>query len=219
MEQHPVPQNVTTFQFRLIGDMTLKQFGYLIGGAIAAYIIFKLPLPFFFTWPLTVCTAVLGFGLAFVPIEERPMDVWVLSFIKNMYSPTQYIWAQSSKAAPKPDAPAQKIVQQAPATKHIFVPNVTPVDHVKKHGLFQWIMDAWEAPKQTVLPVPHIDVSIPPVVKSPTPVVRTEKILEEAQKKESVLEEKLTKLQADLGEKNAAISSYRAASPINRAPC
>lgn len=97
MEQHPVPQNVTTFQFRLIGDMTVKQFGYLAGGLITAYVCYKLPLPFFFTWPLALTTGLLGFGFAFVPVEERPMDVWVLSFIKNIYNPTQYIWQKQKK--------------------------------------------------------------------------------------------------------------------------
>lgn len=97
MEQHPVPQNVTTFQFRLIGDMTIKQFGYLAGGAIVAYICYKLPLPFFFTWPLTISSAVLGVGLAFVPIEERPMDIWILSFFKSVYSPTQFVWTREEK--------------------------------------------------------------------------------------------------------------------------
>src|SRR3990167_11144006 len=96
MEQHPVPQNVTTFQFRLIGDMTIKQFGYLAGGLILAYISYKLPLPFFFTWPLALVFGLGGFGFAFVPVEERPMDVWVLSFLKNVYSPTQYLWQKSS---------------------------------------------------------------------------------------------------------------------------
>lgn len=99
MEQHPVPQNVTTFQFRLIGDMTIKQFGYLAGGVILAYISFKLPLPFFFTWPLTIIFGIGGFGFAFVPVEERPMDVWVLSFIRSVYSPTQYLW---QKEEPQP---------------------------------------------------------------------------------------------------------------------
>lgn len=96
MEQHPVPQNVTTFQFRLIGDMTIKQFGHLAAGAILAYISYKLPLPFFFSWPLTIIFALGGVGFAFVPIEERPMDVWVLSFLKNVYSPTVYVWEKSS---------------------------------------------------------------------------------------------------------------------------
>lgn len=96
MEQHPVPQNVTTFQFRLVGDMTIKQFGYLAGGAILAYISFKLPLPFFFTWPLAALFALGGFGFAFIPIEERPMDVWFLSFIKSIYSPTQFLWQKTA---------------------------------------------------------------------------------------------------------------------------
>src|SRR3989344_8188873 len=99
MEQHPVPQNVTTFQFRLIGDMTIKQFGYLAGGVILAYISYKLPLPFFFTWPMVIVFALGGFGFAFVPIEERPMDVWVLSFLKSIYSPTEYVW---QRLPPKP---------------------------------------------------------------------------------------------------------------------
>lgn len=111
MEQHPVPQNVTTFQFRLIGDMTIKQFGYLACGIILGYIFYKLPLPFFFTWPLGIGSAVLGFGLAFVPVEERPMDVWIASFFKNVYSPTQYIW---QKKSPTPTKIAPPVPQKTP---------------------------------------------------------------------------------------------------------
>lgn len=96
MEQHPVPQNVTSFQFRLVGDMTIKQFGYLAGGAILGYISFKLPLPFFFTWPMAALFALGGFGFAFIPIEERPMDVWFFSFIKSVYSPTQFLWQKTA---------------------------------------------------------------------------------------------------------------------------
>lgn len=112
MEQHPIPQNVTTFQFRLIGDMTIKQFGYLAGGIILAYICYKLPLPFFFTWPLAIAAGLLGFGLAFVPIEERPMDIWILAFLKNVYSPTQYVW-QKTTPPPAPAAAALPIQNNA----------------------------------------------------------------------------------------------------------
>lgn len=102
MEQHPVPQNVTTFQFRLIGDMTIKQFGFLAGGAILGYICYKLPLPFFFTYPLAAISVMTGVGFAFVPIEDRPMDVWVLSFFKSAYRPTQYLWMINPNTAPTP---------------------------------------------------------------------------------------------------------------------
>ena len=34
METHPVPQNISSYEFRLVGDMTLKQFLYLAGGIL-----------------------------------------------------------------------------------------------------------------------------------------------------------------------------------------
>lgn len=98
MEQHPVPQNVTTFQFRLIGDMTLKQFGYLVVGAVLAYLAYRLPLPFLLNWPLAILFVLGGFGLAFVPVEERPMDVWLFSFVKSIYSPTQFVWQKRTRS-------------------------------------------------------------------------------------------------------------------------
>lgn len=118
MEQHPVPQNVTTFQFRLVGDMTIKQFGYLAGGLIGGYICYKLPLPFFFTWPLAIASGLLGFGLAFVPVEERPMDVWIASFFKNVYSPTQWVWQKEKRAHEAAAAPTRVASPVAPTPTH-----------------------------------------------------------------------------------------------------
>lgn len=114
MEQHPVPQNVTTFQFRLIGDMTLKQFGYLCAGAILAFIAYKLPLPFIITWPLAGVFAFLGVGFAFIPVEERPMDVWVFSFFRSIYSPTQYVWSNTQQSSTKTTASQPKIPPPTP---------------------------------------------------------------------------------------------------------
>lgn len=121
MEQYPVPQNVTTFQFRLIGDMTIKQFGYLAGGAVLAYIFYKLPLPFFFTWPAATFFALLGVGFAFVPIEERPMDIWVFSFFKSIYNPTQYVWQQTLRHTPPVNSP-----HPTPPTLEAAAPKLSP---------------------------------------------------------------------------------------------
>ena len=130
MEQHPVPQNVTTFQFRLIGDMTIKQFGYLAGGAILAYISYILPLPFFFTWPLTVIFAFLGIGFAFIPIEERPMDIWVLSFLKSVYAPTQFVWHRVQPTAPASNAANASVVQANVAQANAAQTNATTATRV-----------------------------------------------------------------------------------------
>ena len=107
MEQHPVPQNVTGFQFKLIGDITLKQFAYLAGGIIVAYITFKVSLiPVLLRYPTAIFSVLLGFGLAFVPIEERPLDRWLIAFFKSIYSPTQYVWK-------KHNSPPELLVQLA----------------------------------------------------------------------------------------------------------
>lgn len=148
MEQHPVPQNVTTFQFRLIGDMTIKQFGYLCAGAILAFIAYKLPLPFIITWPLAGAFAFLGIGFAFIPIEERPMDVWVFSFFKSIYSPTQYIWnhdhptppngspnPSASSSAARPTAPASVTPSNPKSVlSGLFVSNPTSAQQEPQQG-------------------------------------------------------------------------------------
>ncbi|PIS08891.1 hypothetical protein COT75_04360 [Candidatus Beckwithbacteria bacterium CG10_big_fil_rev_8_21_14_0_10_34_10] len=97
MKQHPVPQNITSYQFRLVGDMTLKQFAELAGGLIIAYILFSLPFAPLLKWPLVVFFALFGFALAFLPIQERPLDQWIINFIKSIYSPTRYIWKRNNK--------------------------------------------------------------------------------------------------------------------------
>lgn len=97
MEQHPVPRNITGFQFRLIGDMTIRQFAYLAGGCGLAFVIFKAaPFPFIINISLTGLFALSGFAFAFVPIQERPLDKWLAAFIKSIFAPTQYLWQKSN---------------------------------------------------------------------------------------------------------------------------
>ena len=223
MEQHPVPQNVTTFQFRLIGDMTLKQFGYLAGGAILAYIFYKLPLPFFFTWPLALLAAATGIGLAFVPIEERPMDVWVLSFFKSIYSPTQYVWTKRRPGADQPLAGAQPpttptATQTAMPTKktdilqNIFAPaspaggptapaSASPTKRANPLDWFFAMLTPKPGPKAT--PPPPASGAPPKLTDRmdfapPPSVVQTQKTIDEAAQKETEIEGRVKHLQEEL---------------------
>ncbi len=92
MEQHPIPRQITTFEFKLIGFMTLKQFLYLVVFIPTAFIVWKLvPVPIL----NIVCgglIAAAGLAFAFVPINDRPMEVWIRNFIKRVTSPTQYLY-------------------------------------------------------------------------------------------------------------------------------
>lgn len=96
MEQHSIPRNVTGFQFQLIGTMTLRQFGYLAASLILAFVFFKAPLSFL-RLPLAALFVFLGFALAFLPVQERPLDVWILNFLKSVYSPTEYFWQKQNE--------------------------------------------------------------------------------------------------------------------------
>lgn len=90
MEQHPIPRQITTFEFKLIGFLTIKQFIYLvvfIPLGIITYYIFPVPI---LNILLGVGVGALGLGFAFVPINDRPMDVWVRNMYKRLISPTQY---------------------------------------------------------------------------------------------------------------------------------
>lgn len=92
MEQHPVPQQIASYEFHLVGDMTLKQFGYLAAGAIAGLIFYSSSLPGYLKWPLAFTSGFLGFAFAFLPIEERPLSQWLIAFSKAIFSPTQFLW-------------------------------------------------------------------------------------------------------------------------------
>src|SRR5438045_3308890 len=62
MENHPIPQDVTGFQFKLIGEMTVKQFAYLAGGVVLAWVTFASPL------------------------------FWLINFLKAFITPNQFVF-------------------------------------------------------------------------------------------------------------------------------
>lgn len=91
MEAHPVPQNVTSFEFHLIGDMTVKQFAYLAAGLASGYLtyIFVATKAPFIGFPLVILFVGVGAAFAFLPISERPLDHWLAAFFKAVFQPTQ----------------------------------------------------------------------------------------------------------------------------------
>lgn len=118
MEQHPIPQNISSYQFRLVGDMTLKQFFQLAGGLVVALIFYSSPLLPIIKWPFTILSAILGALLAFVPLEERPLEKWIFAFFRAIYAPTEYFWKKTTEK-PKffQDEPAGASEEQTQVSK------------------------------------------------------------------------------------------------------
>ncbi|HET9946536.1 MAG TPA: PrgI family protein [Patescibacteria group bacterium] len=98
MDNHPIPQDVTNFQFKLVGDLSLKQVGYLIVSVVLAWISIILPLFFFIKAFLALSFIGIGVILAFVPFEGRPADQMFLHFFKALFVPNIFTY-QNQKTA------------------------------------------------------------------------------------------------------------------------
>ncbi|EKE13999.1 MAG: hypothetical protein ACD_12C00720G0009 [uncultured bacterium] len=98
MEQHAIPRQITSFEFKLIGFLTIKQFIYLIISIPAGILIFyAFPVPIL-NFFLGLIVALIGVAFAFIPINDRPMEVWVRNLIKRLSSPTQYFFKKQNPA-------------------------------------------------------------------------------------------------------------------------
>lgn len=92
MDQHPIPQQITSYEFKLVGEMTLKQFLKAAAGFVLAILINSTKLVSIIKWPLMLMSGGIGLLLAFVPLEDRPLEVWIVSFIRSIYSPTMFTY-------------------------------------------------------------------------------------------------------------------------------
>lgn len=98
MEAHPIPRQITTFEFKLVGFFTIKQFIEIVFFAVVGfvlYLIFPIPL---INIVLGVMVGGIGFVLALVPYNERPLDEWILLMFRRLRSPTQYIFHKNNPA-------------------------------------------------------------------------------------------------------------------------
>lgn len=180
IQQHPLPQDISSYRFRLIGDMTIKQFGMLAGGIVLAIIAYSLPLPFFFKYPLSFVFLALGAGSAFLPIQGRPLDQWIIAFIRSIYAPTQYVWKQSNVETQTSATSAQSVVPTTlpvqaapkPVTVAASIPTPTPQGPTTVSPLFAQKTAELSAVPNTINPTketPKTDQFATPAPSAPVP--------------------------------------------------
>ncbi len=144
MEQHQVLRNISGFQFHLIGDMTLRQFLYVASWGALAYFIFRFaPFPSIVNLSIAGLVGFVGFAFAFLPIQERPLDKWIVAFVKSIYSPTQYLW---QKEGNMPDI----LLKQA--TTHVKPASKNQIENHKyaKEKLRSYLATLPSAPHETL---------------------------------------------------------------------
>lgn len=122
MEQHPIPQQISSYQFKLVGDMTLKQFFQVAGGVVVSLIFYSLPLHPIIKWPFIIFFTLLGAALAFLPFRERPLEKWIVAFFRSIYSPTIYSWKKTEK-------------EPVFYTEEAVTPEIKPVQQVQNNNV------------------------------------------------------------------------------------
>ncbi len=186
MENHPIPQDITGFQFKLIGNMTVKQFAYLAAGTVIAwFFFFIMPVHLLVRLPLAVIFLGLGVSLAFVPIDGRPMDTMIKNLIKAIFAPTQYIYKKTGGDLSQPPPPPQVI----PASNPLPQPQIIQV----------------QTPQLQMAPAPQagpgrvIEYQDPVVPNAPPPLMSLDEE-EEIIENEKKLEEQVSVLEKELEE-------------------
>lgn len=174
IQQHPLPQDITSYRFRLIGDMTLKQFASLGICIILAIISYSFPLPFFFKYPLVFVFLLMGVGMAFVPVQGRSLDVWLIAFIKSIYSPTQYVWKKTPEHAQTDETAVPSQENNISTTPPVSNPRIQVIE---KPPIITTVSTPPSVTSQSVPPAPESQPT-PPTTQSVTPPPSTTPIAE-----------------------------------------
>lgn len=98
MQSHPVPQNITGFEFKLIGFLTIRQFGYLAAAAIFIFILYSAQIPFPVVLFIGIPVAIFAIALAFVTFNNMPFERWIAAFFHTVYSPNVRVWHREAKS-------------------------------------------------------------------------------------------------------------------------
>jgi len=160
-KQHPVPQNIMSVEFKLIGDMTVRQFFYVASGAILGILFFKSGLPFFVKWAFTLFFGLGGAAMAFVPLQERGLDVWFKSFIRMLGVPTQMVWKKD---------PAPPIFFLSDYAKSVTSDVIAMTPTKSRHRLYSYLetvrsganLDSHDQKEREMLSKLNFNVLVPP---------------------------------------------------------
>ena len=126
MEPHPIPRQITTFEFKLIGFLTIKQFLYiaLFGGlGLLVYLIFPIP---YINIALGILIALIGIAFAYIKHNERPLDVWVKNLFIRLTAPSQYFYKKNN------DAPSF-LSNSVPSDPQIINTHIDARDKINKY--------------------------------------------------------------------------------------
>ncbi|OGC47802.1 hypothetical protein A2886_00240 [candidate division WWE3 bacterium RIFCSPHIGHO2_01_FULL_42_13] len=153
-QQHAVPQNIMQVEFKLIGDLTMRQFFYLLIFCAIAYGAYYVNLPAVLRWPAIVGSLLLGLGFAFIPVEDRGLDEWLVNFFTAVYTESQKVWRK------EPTPPAVFLHENIALVKQELITLAPTASRRKLEQYLQYqqetqIVDPLDIPEQAYIEKVH----------------------------------------------------------------
>ncbi len=92
--EHAIPQNIMSVEFKLIGDLTIKQFVFVAIPLLLGFLMFVFKVNNYITLVFTGIFLLAALFIDFIPLDDRPLDEWIINFIIAVKNPTQRIWGK-----------------------------------------------------------------------------------------------------------------------------
>lgn len=112
--QYKVPQNVD-IEDKVIAGLTLRQFMFLMvagGTVLILRYVFVGAIDFLFL-PVAIIIGGFGVALAFVKINDRPFEIFLVSAAKSLLTPNRRVWSKDMDVEPPHHETAKKIEEVA----------------------------------------------------------------------------------------------------------
>jgi hypothetical protein len=97
MKEHPVPQQISAFQFKLFGNLNLRQFLFVGVGFLLGWFLIYTIKQLFISAPLAFIVFMIGLSIAVVPMQGRSLDQWFFSFLNVILSPTLRVYRKDEE--------------------------------------------------------------------------------------------------------------------------
>ncbi len=96
MPMHTIPQNVTSYEDKIVGIFVGRQFIYLAVGGLTAFILLSTGggAAVVFRFILAIGIVAFSAAMALAKVNDRGFDVWVASYLKAILGPTEWVWSK-----------------------------------------------------------------------------------------------------------------------------
>ncbi len=135
MEQHAVPQEILSVEFKLFGNfMTLREFIFIAVSAAIAWFIYFLAqngvFPGFLAYPLILIVGGGGIMMGLVPFQDKTLDQWIINYFNAIGRPTKRIWKKAgfdvTQNVPQTtQTPGQELTRKY----HVITPPTTTIQN------------------------------------------------------------------------------------------